>query len=279
MLIAFDDDDNDKPQAKETKKQVLQDALDQSLQEPGSVQGALRTYLLSLYMKTANVKAITQPDDVKSVGDTDTQTSVVTTASSEHSVTDVSSSDLVPGKSTADTVSVSQDKPTVMIVSDSQESVDVQCSSLTWTNSHHVSRQTYHRQAATQGDDALAQRSDVSMASTTAMRATEDPSRIQTTVEPYTGNTVITPSIYVASRSVVISPGNEFDSETHTSMPLTDQPLNCSATMIEYRGPVNPPQDQIIAAMQISCTLRRDIALNNTELDSLIMRHLSVFVV
>ena len=84
---------------------------------------------------------ISQLDHVKSVIDTDTQTSVVTTASSKHSVMDLSSNDLVPRKSAADTVSVSPDKPTVMIVSDSQKSVDVQCSSLTWTSCHHVSRQ------------------------------------------------------------------------------------------------------------------------------------------
>ena len=79
-------------------------------------------------------------------------------------------------------------------------------------------------------------------------------------------------------------------------MPLTDQLLNRSATMIEYRGPVNPPphthththarararthththtQDQINGSMQVCCKLCRDIALNNTELGSL--RHLSVF--
>ena len=233
VLIAFDDNDNNKPQAKEMRKQVLQHALEQPLQEPGSVQGHLRTGMLSLHLKTA-----------------------------------------------ADIVSVSSDKPTVMIVSDNHKSVDVQYSSLTWTSCHHVSRQTYHRPAATQGDGATTQRSDVSMASTIAMRATEKSSRIQTTVELYTGNTVITPSIYVASRSVVISPDSEFDSETHTRMLLTDEPLNRSGTMMEYRGPVKPPQDQINASMQVSCTLRRDIAFNNTEIgSSLIMRHLSVFVV
>ena len=98
--------------------------------------------MLILYLKTANMKTISQPDHVKCVGDTDTQTSVVTTASSEHSVTYVSSSDLVPGESVADTVSVSPDKPTVMIVSDTQKSVDVQCSSLTWTSCHHTCRLT-----------------------------------------------------------------------------------------------------------------------------------------
>ena len=72
------------------------------------------------------------------------------------------------------------------------------------------------------------------------MRATEEPSRIQTTVEVYTGNMVITPSVYVAPQGVLISPGSEFDSETHTCMPLTDKLFNRSATMIEYRGPVNP---------------------------------------
>ena len=127
-----------------------------------------------------------------------------------------------------------------MTVNDSQKSVGVQCSSLTWTSCHHVSRQTYHRQAATQEDDALTQRSDVSMASTIAMRATEESSRIQTTFEPYTGNIVIMPSMYVTPRGVIISPGIEVDSETHTRMPVTDQSLNRSVTMIEYRGPVNP---------------------------------------
>ena len=234
VLIAFDDDDNEKPPAREMMKQVLQDALEQPLHEPGSVQGHIRTGLLTLHLKTA-----------------------------------------------ANIVSVSPDKPTVTIVSDSRKSVDVQCPSLNWTNCHHVSRHTYHRQAATQGDEALTQRSDVSMASTIAMRATEEPSRIPKTFEQYTGNMVITPSVYVAPRCVVISPGSECDSETHTCMLLTDQSLNRSATMIEYCGLVNvdPPQDQINASMQVSCTLHGDMALNNTELGSLIMRHLSVFVV
>ena len=263
------------PPAKEMRKQVLQDALEQPLQEPGSVQGHLRTGLLSLYPKTADVKIISlepqvttdrvktmqgktdetpmsrktqqfvpssaeketmdghkamlvdlftifpethsaQPDHVKSVGDTDTQISVVTTASSEHSVTGVSSSDLVPRKSAADTMSMSPDKPTVTIVSGSHKSVDVQCSSLTWIIRHHVSKHTEHRQAATQGDGATTQRSDVSMASTIAMRATEESSRIQTTFEPYTENIVITPSVYVAPRGVLNSLGSEFKSETHT---------------------------------------------------------------
>ena len=208
-----------------------------------------------------------------------TQTSVVTTASSEHSVTDVSSNYLVPGKSAADTVSVSQDKPTVTIVSDSHKSVDVQCSSLTWIIRHHVSRHTEHRQAATQGDGATTQRSDVSMASTIAMRATEESSLIQTAVEPYTRNMVITPSMYVAQRCVLISIGSEFESETHTRMPLTYQLLNRSATMIVYRGPGNTPEGQIkrssYASMQVSCTLCSDLALNNTELSSL--RHPLVF--
>ena len=79
------------------------------------------------------------------------------------------------------------------------------------------------------------------MASTIAMRATEESSRIQTTVELYTGNTVVALSMDVAPRDVLIFPGSKFDSETNTSMPLTDQLLNCSATMMEYRGPVNPP--------------------------------------
>ena len=58
MLIAFDDDDNEKPPAKEMRKQVLMHALEQPLQKPGSVQGHLRTGLLSLYLKTANMKTI-----------------------------------------------------------------------------------------------------------------------------------------------------------------------------------------------------------------------------
>ena len=161
VLIAFHDDDNDKPQAKEMRKRVLQDALEQPIQEPGSVQAPLQTGLLSLYLKTVNVKITSQPEHVKIVGDTDTQTRVLTTASSEHSATGVSNSELVSGKSAADTVSVSPDTPTVMIVSDSQKSVEVQCSSLT--------------------HNALTQRSDVSMASTIAMRSTEEPSRIQIT--------------------------------------------------------------------------------------------------
>ena len=60
VLIPFDDDDDDddeeKPPPNDTRK--LQDALEQPLQEPGSVQGHLRTGLLSLYLKTANVKTI-----------------------------------------------------------------------------------------------------------------------------------------------------------------------------------------------------------------------------
>ena len=184
---------------------------------------------------------LTQPDDVKSVGDTDTQTSVVTTASSEHSVTDVLNNDLFPGKSTADIVSVSPDKPTVTIVSDIHKSVGIQCSSLTWIIRHHVSRHTEHRQSATQGDGATTQRSDVSMASTIAMES----SLIQTAVEPYTGNMVITPSMYVAQRDVLISLGCEFESETHTRMPLTDQLVNRSTTMIAYRGPGNTPEGQM----------------------------------
>ena len=161
-----------------------------------------------------------QPDHVKSVGDTDTQTSVVTTASSEHIVSQACH--LIPGKSAADTVSVSPDKSTVTIVSDSDKIVDVQCSSLIWIIRHHGPRHTEHIQAATQGDGATTQRSDVSMASTIAMRATEESSRIQTTVELYPGNMVITPSMYVAPRGVLISPGSEFESETHTRIPLTD---------------------------------------------------------
>ena len=213
-----------------------------------------------------------QPDHVRSVGDTDTQTSVVATASSEHSVTDVTMT-WFQGKNAADTVSVSPDKPTVSVVSDSHKSVDVQCSSLTWIIRHHVSRHTEHRQAATQGDGATTQRSDVSMASTIAMRATaEESTRTQTTFELYTGNMVITPSVYVAARGVLISPATSL---TDTRMPLTDQLLNRSGTMMEYRWPVNPPQDQINDSMQVSCTLCGDIALNNTELGSL--RHLSVF--
>ena len=59
VLIAFDD--NDKQQAKETRKQVLQDALEQPLQELGSVQGHLRTGLLSLHLKTADIVSVS-PD-------------------------------------------------------------------------------------------------------------------------------------------------------------------------------------------------------------------------
>ena len=110
------------------------------------------------------------------------------------------------------------------------------------------------------------------MPSTIAMRATEEPSRIQTTFEPYTGNMVITPSMYVAPRGVVIYSSSEFDSKTHTSMLLTDQLFNCCATMIEFLGHVNPH-----ASMQVSCTLCKYIALNNTEFGRL--RHLSVYVV
>ena len=155
----------------------------------------------------------------KTIDDTDTQTSVVTIASSEHSVTDMSSGDSVPEKSAADTMSVPPDKPTVTIVSDSYKRVDVQCSYLTWIIRHYMCRHTEHRQAATQGDGATTQRSDVSMAATIATRATtEESSRTQTTFEPYTGNMVITPSMYVAPQGVLISPGSEFDSEreTHT---------------------------------------------------------------
>ena len=79
-----------------------------------------------------------------------------------------------------------------------------------------VSRYTEHRQAATQGVGATTQRSDVSMASTIAMRATKEPSRIQT-YEPYTGNMVITPSIYVTPRGVIISPAARLTvRHTHT---------------------------------------------------------------
>ena len=137
-------------------------------------------------------------------------------------------------------MSVLPDKPKVMIVSDSHKSVHVQCSSLTWIIRHYMSRQ-----AATHEDGATTQRSDVSVASTTAMRTIDEPSRIQTIFEPYTGNMVITPSIHVAPRGVLISFGSEFESETHTRMPLTDQLLNRRATMIQYRGTGNPPQDQI----------------------------------
>ena len=119
------------------------------------------------------------------------------------------------------------------------------------------------------------------MASTTAKRTAEESSRIQTTFEPNIGNMVITPSMYVAPRGVLISFGREFGSETHTRMPLTDQILNRSPTMIAYRGPGtagNHPQGQIkpssYASMQVSCTLCSDIALNNIELGS--PRHLSV---
>ena len=56
VMTAFDGDEKEKPSAKEMRKQVLQDALEQPLQEPGSVQGHLRTGLFSLYLKTATVK-------------------------------------------------------------------------------------------------------------------------------------------------------------------------------------------------------------------------------
>ena len=58
VLITFDGDDNEIKQAKEMRKQVLQHAFEQPLQEPGSVQGHLRTGLLSLHTKNANVKTI-----------------------------------------------------------------------------------------------------------------------------------------------------------------------------------------------------------------------------
>ena len=158
----------------------------------------------------------------KMIDDTDTQTSVQ--ALSEHTVTDMSSSDSVSEKSAANIMSVPPDKPTVTIVNDSDKRVDVQCSYLTWISRHYMSRHTEHRQAATQGDGATTQRSDVSMASTIAMRATtEESSRTQTTFGPYTGNMVITPSMYVAPQGVLICPGSEFDSETHARMPLTYQ--------------------------------------------------------
>ena len=47
VLITFDDDDKEKPSGKEMRKQVLQDTVDQPFQEPGSVQGRLRTGLLT----------------------------------------------------------------------------------------------------------------------------------------------------------------------------------------------------------------------------------------
>ena len=129
----------------------------------------------------------------KTIDDTDTQTSVVTTASSEHTVTDVSSSESVSEKSSADIMSVPLDKPTVTIVSDSDKRVDIQCSYVTWISRHCMSRHTEHRRAATQGDGATTQRSDVSMASTIAMRATaEEWHRTQTIFEPYTGNILCT---------------------------------------------------------------------------------------
>ena len=108
----------------------------------------------------------------KTIDDTDTQTSVVKTASSEH--TDVSSSESVSEKSSAYIMSVPLDKPTVTIVSDSDKRVDIQCSYVTWISRHYMSRHTEHRRAATQGDGATTQRSDVSMASTIAMRATAE---------------------------------------------------------------------------------------------------------
>ena len=86
--------------------------------------------------------------------------------------------DSVPEKRAADTVLLSPDRPTVTIVRGSHKSVDIQCSYLTWKIRRHVSRHTEHRQAATQGDGATTQRSDVAMASTTAMTATKESSRI-----------------------------------------------------------------------------------------------------
>ena len=130
----------------------------------------------------------------KTIDDTDTQTSVVTTASSEHTVTDVSSSESVSEKSAADIMSVPPDKPTVTIVSDSDKRVDVQCSYLTWIRRHYMSRHTEHRRAAAQGDGATTQRSDVSMASTTA--TAEEWHGTQTTFEPYTGN-MVNNAVYV----------------------------------------------------------------------------------
>ena len=58
VFITFDDDDNKKPPAKETRKQVLQNALEQPFQEPGSVQGHIRTGLLTLYLNTASTKTV-----------------------------------------------------------------------------------------------------------------------------------------------------------------------------------------------------------------------------
>ena len=37
---------------------MLQDALEQPLHEPGSVQGRLRTNYIRIYLKTSNVKTI-----------------------------------------------------------------------------------------------------------------------------------------------------------------------------------------------------------------------------
>ena len=78
----------------------------------------------------------------------------------------------------------------------------------------------------------------------------------------------------MAPWGVLLSPGSEFNSETHTRMPLTNQLLSRSATKIEYRRPRNPPQDKIkpnsyASTMQVSCTLCSDIGLNNTKLGSL----------
>ena len=64
VLIACYDEDKEKPPATEMRKQVLQDALEQPLHEPGSVQGHLRTDFISTYLKTSNVKTISMEPQV-----------------------------------------------------------------------------------------------------------------------------------------------------------------------------------------------------------------------
>ena len=66
VLTAFEDDDSEKPsQAKEMRKQVLQDALDQPPPEPDSVQGRLQAALLNLNLKAAKAKITPAEPQVK----------------------------------------------------------------------------------------------------------------------------------------------------------------------------------------------------------------------
>ena len=68
-------------------------------------------------------------------------------------------------------------------------------------------------------------------------------------------------------------PGSEFGSQTAIHILLTDQFLNRSATMFEYRGPGNPltrpDRFTFSALVYVSCTFCSDIDLNNNELISL----------